>query len=154
MTQDYKSITPQWRYFTKEELLAGKEPNFYRRMDKTGAFWFGIFCLLGLVANARQHDLFGLSMFSAMGGIAFYIAYTSVRGLVEGTICRIMIDDIDFGHRVDTGGLEDFLYYRFAGRNIDIERTADWIRTLPEGDYWRQQRCRLELDSSDEQGPK
>jgi hypothetical protein len=151
MAQDYGSITPNWRYFTEEELLAEKEPNFYQRIDHAGAFWFGIFCLLGVITNARDHDLFGLSIFSALGGIAFYVAYTSVRNLVEGTICRITIDGSDLGCRVDTGDLEDFLHCGFVGRKIEIERSAHSVRALPAGDYWKQQRRKLD---SDMQGPK
>lgn len=147
MAQDYKSIVPEWRYCTKEELLAEKEPNFYRRMEKTHAFWFGIFCLLGVITGARQHDLFSLSGFSAGGGIAFYIAFTSVRNLVEGTICRITVDGIDFGYRVDAGDLEDFLYCRFEDRKVKIERTEHWVRTLPASNFWKEERRRLKFDS-------
>lgn len=142
--QDYKSIAPHWRYFDQQELIAEKEPNFYKRMEKTNAFWFGIFCLLGVVAGARRHDLFSLSSFSAMGGIAFYIAYKSVRNLVAGTICRITVDEVDLGYRVDAGDLEDFLACRFSGRRIEIERTKCSIRTLPVNDYWKEQRRKEE----------
>ena len=147
MGQDYKLIAPEWRYCARAELLAKKKPNFYQRMDKTHAFWFGIFCLLGVIAGARQHDLLSLSIFSAMGGIAFYIAYASMSDLVEGTICRIMIDGIDFGYRVDAGDLEDFLSCRFENRKIEVERTEYWVRTLPAGDYWTKEHRKQKPDS-------
>lgn len=145
--QDYRSVAPHWRYCTQQELVAEKEPNFYKRMEKPHAFWFGIFCLLGVVAGAQRHDLFSLSGFSAMGGIAFYIAYKSVQNLVEGTICRITVDEVDLGYRVDAGDLEDFLFCRFSGRKVEIERTEYQTRTLPVNDYWKEQRRKQELSS-------
>lgn len=125
--KDCRSIAPNWRCFTEEELRSEKKPRLYQRIDKPHAFWFGVFCLLAVIANARQHDLLSISIFSALGGIAFYIAYISIRPLAEATICRITIDGIDFGYRWDTGDLKDFLSSRFPGREIQIERTDYWV---------------------------
>ncbi|MDP1707695.1 MAG: hypothetical protein Q8L89_01255 [Gammaproteobacteria bacterium] len=143
MGQDYRSIDPDWRYCAKKELLAKKKPNFYQRMGKPHVFWFGIFCLIAMIVNAREHDLFGVSAFSAIGGIVFYIAFTSIGDLVDGAVCHIMIDGIDFGYRIDAGDLEDFLYCQFENRKIEVEKTGYSVSTLPSGDFWKKERRRI-----------
>lgn len=129
-----------WAYFTTEELVAQKNPSLNDRLENRGAFWAGLWFLGGVLVTAKEGNAFMLSLMSAGAGVAFYMAHSSLKVLVEASVCRIHVNGQDLGARLDTGELEDFLFVRFPGADIQIERSNEWKWALPPDGTWKRER--------------